>query len=44
MVEGLPARKASNSSILTRLKDQEVDDQISLPRVKGDRLEKQSRR
>ena len=31
MVEGLPARKASNASILSRLEDEEVDDQISLP-------------
>ena len=31
MVERLPARKASNTSILSRLEDKEVDDQIALP-------------
>lgn len=31
MGDGLPARKASNTSILSRFEDKEEDDQISLP-------------
>ena len=31
MGDRVPARKASNTSILSRLEDKEVDGQISLP-------------